>query len=68
MKSFLSLLVLVFSATVGAETVNVQMTTSLGIIEMEIYTDAAPITAGNFLRLVDGGHLDGWPGNHAGRG
>jgi peptidyl-prolyl cis-trans isomerase A (cyclophilin A) len=59
MKSFLSLVFLMFSTTAGAETVNVQMTTSLGVIEMEVYTDAAPITAGNFLRLIDGDHLDG---------
>ena len=35
------------------------MTTSLGVIEMEIYTARAPITAANFLAYVDGGHLDG---------
>ena len=38
--------------------VNVLMTTSLGEIEIELYLDRAPITAGNFLRLVEGGHLD----------
>lgn len=59
MKSLLSLLVLMFSTVGCAETVNVLMKTSLGDIEMEIYTDAAPITASNFLRLVDGGHLNG---------
>jgi peptidyl-prolyl cis-trans isomerase A (cyclophilin A) len=37
----------------------VVMTTSLGDIELEIYTEKAPVTAGNFLRLVDGGYLDG---------
>jgi len=42
-----------------AATVRVEMTTNLGVIEMEVYTDAAPITASNFLRLVDGGHMDG---------
>lgn len=40
-------------------TVMVEMTTSLGVVEMEIYTDAAPATSSNFMRLVDGGHLDG---------
>jgi len=39
--------------------VSVEMTTNLGVITMEIYTDAAPVTATNFLRLVDGGHLNG---------
>ena len=42
-----------------AATVRVEMTTNLGVIEMEVYTYAAPITASNFLRLVDGGHMDG---------
>ena len=35
------------------------MATSLGDIEIDLYPDKAPLTAGNFLRLVDGGHLDG---------
>jgi peptidyl-prolyl cis-trans isomerase A (cyclophilin A) len=35
------------------------MTTGLGDIEIEVYLEAAPVTAANFLRLVDGGHLDG---------
>ncbi|NKB32762.1 MAG: peptidylprolyl isomerase [Pseudomonadales bacterium] len=35
------------------------MTTSEGEIEIELYLDRAPITAGNFLRLVEGGHFDG---------
>jgi peptidyl-prolyl cis-trans isomerase A (cyclophilin A) len=42
-----------------AAIVHVEMTTSLGLVEMEIYADEAPITATNFLRLVDGGHMDG---------
>ncbi len=37
----------------------VAMTTGQGDIEIELYLDKAPITAGNFLRLVEGGHLDG---------
>ena len=39
--------------------VNVQMTTSLGEIGIELYMDRAPVTAGNFLKLVEGEHLDG---------
>jgi peptidyl-prolyl cis-trans isomerase A (cyclophilin A) len=35
------------------------MTTSQGDIEIDLYTDKAPITAGNFLKLADGEHLDG---------
>jgi peptidyl-prolyl cis-trans isomerase A (cyclophilin A) len=40
-------------------TARVVMTTSLGDIELELYTVRAPVTAANFLRLVDGGYLDG---------
>jgi cyclophilin family peptidyl-prolyl cis-trans isomerase/pimeloyl-ACP methyl ester carboxylesterase len=37
----------------------VRMATSLGVIELELYPDKAPVTVENFLRLVDGAHLDG---------
>lgn len=37
----------------------IRMTTSQGDIEIELYLDRAPVTAGNFLKLVEGGHLDG---------
>jgi peptidyl-prolyl cis-trans isomerase A (cyclophilin A) len=37
----------------------VVMTTTLGSIEIEVYSDRAPVSAANFLRYVDGGHLDG---------
>jgi len=36
----------------------VRMTTDLGVVEIEINVEAAPISANNFLRLVDGGHMD----------
>jgi len=39
--------------------VQVLMTTTLGDIEIELYPDEAPITVDNFLRLIDGSHLDG---------
>jgi len=35
------------------------METSAGPIELEVYPDKAPVTAGNFLAYVDGGHYDG---------
>ncbi len=35
------------------------MTTSQGDIEVDLYVNKAPITAGNFLKLVEGEHLDG---------
>jgi len=37
----------------------VLLTTPLGNIEVEVYPDRAPITAGNFLRYVDGDRLAG---------
>lgn len=39
--------------------VRLQMKTSLGTIEIEVDVAAAPVTAKNFLRLADNGHLDG---------
>lgn len=37
----------------------VVMQTAMGDIEIEIAADVAPLTGANFLRLADGGHLDG---------
>ncbi len=51
-----------FSAMAGdtdTETVRVRMTTDQGVVDIEINVEAAPISANNFLRLVDGGHMDG---------
>ncbi|MDH4125553.1 MAG: peptidylprolyl isomerase [Gammaproteobacteria bacterium] len=42
-----------------AQAVRVLLETSLGDIELELYPAAAPLTVANFLRLVDGGYLDG---------
>ena len=39
--------------------VNIVLTTSEGNIEIELFMEQAPITAGNFLKLVEGEHLDG---------
>lgn len=33
--------------------------TTLGVIELELYTDKAPITAGNFIKLAEEGFYDG---------
>ena len=38
---------------------NVLMRTSAGDITIELYTDSMPITAGNFLKLVDSGFYNG---------
>jgi len=40
-------------------TVRVIMSTSEGDIGIDLYLDKAPITAGNFLKLVDNGDMDG---------
>ena len=45
--------------TAAAEPVRVEMMTSKGNIVIELYPDQAPVTAGNFLKLVDDGDLDG---------
>jgi peptidyl-prolyl cis-trans isomerase A (cyclophilin A) len=41
------------------ESVRVRMTTDLGVVNITINVEAAPISANNFLRLVDGEHMDG---------
>lgn len=46
-------------ATAEDATVRTVMSTDLGDIEIDVYVDKAPISAANFLQLVDGGHLDG---------
>ena len=40
-------------------TVQVVMSTSEGEIGIDLYLDKAPVTAGNFLALVDNGDMDG---------
>ena len=52
---------LLFAAAARADegTPRVVMATAEGDIEIELYLDKAPVTAGNFLQLVDNGALDG---------
>lgn len=42
-----------------ATPVFVEMSTELGNVVLEIDSASAPLSAGNFLALVDGGHYDG---------
>jgi len=50
----------VYSGAAADETtVRVLMSTSEGEIGIDLYLDKAPVTAGNFLELVDNGDLDG---------
>lgn len=61
-RTLLLLLVSSFATTACAGDsagVRVLMKTGLGDMEIVVYPDKAPVTATNFLRLVDGGHLDG---------
>jgi len=37
----------------------VRMTTNSGELDIELYTDKMPITAGNFLKLIDDGFYNG---------
>lgn len=48
-----------YAAGASEAVVNVAMLTSEGEIGIDLYLEKAPLTAGNFLRLVDGKHLDG---------
>lgn len=62
MKKVLSgILMLIAFGLVNADegAVRITMSTSEGDIGIDLYLDKAPITAGNFLKLVDNGDLDG---------
>lgn len=41
-----------------SETIDVLIKTSLGSIEVELYSEKAPITVHNFLRYLDGGYYN----------
>jgi peptidyl-prolyl cis-trans isomerase A (cyclophilin A) len=47
------------AATAKADPPRVRLETSLGNIDLEVYPEFAPISAENFLRLVDDGFYDG---------
>jgi len=46
-------------AAADDDTVRIVMSTSQGDIEIDLYVGKAPITAGNFLMLVDSRNMDG---------
>jgi peptidyl-prolyl cis-trans isomerase A (cyclophilin A) len=54
-----ALMITVACAPQEEQSVRVAMQTSLGEIELELYPEKAPLTAANFLRLIDGKYLDG---------
>ncbi|MGI9203214.1 MAG: peptidylprolyl isomerase [Woeseiaceae bacterium] len=47
------------ACAVADESVRIVMSTGEGNIEIDLYTAAAPVTSGNFLKLADNGDLDG---------
>lgn len=47
------------TVAIADDAVRIVMSTNQGDIEVDLYIDKAPITAGNFLKLVDSGHMDG---------
>lgn len=63
MKKHLMILAALVALSACAEklpqSVQLTMQTSLGTMELELYPEKAPLTVANFLRLADGGHLDG---------
>ena len=61
MRKLICMLSLIVAACTApsAERPVIVMQTSQGDIHIEIAVDAAPITGTNFLRLAEGGHLDG---------
>ena len=56
---FIALIALAACADKSPQSIHLTMQTSLGAIELELYPQKAPLTVENFLRLADGGHLDG---------
>lgn len=61
MNTILSLILwsIISVANADGGTVRVTMATSQGDLEIDLYMDKAPLTAGNFLKLAEGEHLDG---------
>ena len=62
MIKIISAVLIVFLSTFAVAddaTVRTIMSTNRGDIEIDIYVEKAPVSASNFLRLVDGSHLDG---------
>lgn len=47
------------AAMADDDIVRIVMSTSQGDIEIDLYIEKAPITAANFLKLVDSGQMDG---------
>ena len=63
MRRFLIAVLAIVAITACSEqeprAVKILMVTSAGDIGLELYPDNAPVTVANFLKLVDGAHLEG---------
>jgi cyclophilin family peptidyl-prolyl cis-trans isomerase len=65
MKKLMSMLLLIciaFTASAGTaapRNPKVRLTTNMGVIELELFRDKAPISVDNFLRYVKSGHYNG---------
>jgi peptidyl-prolyl cis-trans isomerase A (cyclophilin A) len=57
--AFIASLFVAMACAESPNGVTVVVKTSLGDIELLVDPEQAPLTANNFLRLVDGGHLNG---------
>jgi cyclophilin family peptidyl-prolyl cis-trans isomerase len=51
--------ILLIDAGLAANNPKVRLSTNVGVIELELYPDKAPVTVENFLRYVKSGHYDG---------
>jgi cyclophilin family peptidyl-prolyl cis-trans isomerase len=59
LKIFLTLAALLVSLSAAAAQPQVELTTNMGAITLELYPENAPNTVENFLRYVKNGHYDG---------
>ncbi|MFL3657394.1 MAG: peptidylprolyl isomerase [Opitutales bacterium] len=59
MRMIFAALLFGLGVSVFAESINVKLVTSSGDIRFELYPDRAPATVVNFLKYIDGGHLNG---------
>lgn len=61
MKKGILILILLIGVIMAAnaEVVKIKMTTSKGVIELELYPDKAPVTVENFVKYANDGFFDG---------
>ena len=59
MASMLTLAIFLSGCGGTMERTTIEMETSMGMMEFELYDDMAPITAGNFKKLAEEGFYDG---------